>query len=311
VAGRAKNGDTALLPSYTFPATAEVLSQLGYALRFVDVDRRTWTIDPLQVDTALARHPARVVVGVDTFGNPADYARLRAVCDRHGAALIGDSAAALGSTIAGAPVGTQADAHAFSTSFAKVVSAAGAGGFACLPGDAKFGPPWSWDRSEGMSELHAIAALDQLDVLDALVAQRGALAATYCRAVDELAATRDARRVHLQQVLRGNTSTWTHFVVRVPAAHRVEIAAALAAMGVETKHYFPALHHSGFDGTRDGALTVTELLHREALALPMSSELTPRQVERVMVGVDRALGECSEGRVTTLAFGDDEDAIAV
>ena len=52
-------GATAILPSFTFPATAEVLVQLGYALRFVDVDASGWTLDPGALDRALGRRPRR------------------------------------------------------------------------------------------------------------------------------------------------------------------------------------------------------------------------------------------------------------
>ena len=56
-AGMARPGDVAVLPSYTFTATAEVLLQLGYQLRYADVDADTWTLDPAATRAAIERRP--------------------------------------------------------------------------------------------------------------------------------------------------------------------------------------------------------------------------------------------------------------
>src|SRR5262249_25687062 len=127
-AGRGSSGDVAVLPSITYPATANVLVQLGYTPRYVDVDEHTWTMDARALERALADGLPRVVVCVDTFGNPCDYAGLTSICAVAGVPLVADSAAGLGSRYLGRALATQADAHAFSMSFAKVISAAGAGG---------------------------------------------------------------------------------------------------------------------------------------------------------------------------------------
>jgi len=283
VAGVAKDGDVAVLPSFTFPATAEALAQLGYSLRFVDVLSSTWTMDPEAVERALADPRVRLVVSVDTFGNPVDYSRLRAICDRHQVPLVADSAAALGSSIGGRPVGTQAHAHAFSLSFAKTVTSGGMGGFAVLPADTRFGPPHQWDRSQHMSELHAIAGLDQVEMLESLVGRRRHVAEAYQQEVAEIAG------VSVQVVAPSCRSAWAHFVVRITGAPRSAVVRDLAAAGIETKPYFPALHRTGFLTAGQQALPVTERLHRDALALPMSSEITTRHAQLVMEALERSL----------------------
>jgi dTDP-4-amino-4,6-dideoxygalactose transaminase/nucleoside-diphosphate-sugar epimerase len=279
-AGPARAGQVAALPSFTFPATAEVLVQLGYRLRFVDVDDATWTLDPAGVAAALATEPIALVMCVDTFGNPCDYKGLRAACDAAGVPLLADSAAAIGSLCQGQPVGGQAVAHAYSMSFAKVLSAGGAGGAVVLP--ARSQPPPGLGRApfDAMNELHAVAALDQLAVLDDLLRRREQVAAVYTRAASGLG-------IDVQRIRRGNVHNWTHFVMRV--RRREAVAAQLARLGVGTKPYFRALHRHELD---HGAapLPVTDRLDAEALALPMSSELTAADAERVVLGLERCLG---------------------
>ncbi len=274
----------AALPSYTFPATAEALVQLGYNLLFVDVDPDTWTISAPHLDRMATERRIDVVVAVDIFGNPADYPELRAVCEAHRLVLIADSAAALGARVGGVPVGSQADAHAFSMSFAKTVSSGGVGGIAVLPPSASLPAASGWDRSEMMSELHGIVGVDQWAVLDELVRRRADLVATY-RSL--LAGHPDLR---LQEDTPGTQPSFAHFVVRVTGRDREETAARLAKVGIGTKPYFPALHRTLYtSSTASTELPVTDALHREALALPLSSEMTVRDAKLVVVGLERAL----------------------
>lgn len=284
--GPARPGDAAIAPSFTFPATAELLLQLGYRVRFVDVDERRWTLDPVKVEAALAEDPAvRLVVAVDTFGNPCDYAGLNAACDRFGAVLVADSAAGLGSRRAGLPLATQAAAHAYSMSFAKVVSAAGAGGAVTF----REPPVWSsragWTRSALMDELHAIAALDQLSVIDDLVARRELIAGVYERLVA------DTFGLVRQEVDPGDRHSRVHWVMRVRGAGRAQaLRTELTALGIETRDYFRALHLTAHEPQR---LPVTELLHDEVVALPMSSELVLEDGEAVAAGVLEAQLRCA------------------
>jgi dTDP-4-amino-4,6-dideoxygalactose transaminase/nucleoside-diphosphate-sugar epimerase len=286
VAGPARDGAVALVPSYTFPATAEAAIQLGYVPRFVDVDADTWTLDPAALARALEHERVGVVIGVDTFGNPLDYDRLRRLCADAGVPFIADSAAALGSTVGGKPVGSQADAHAFSMSFAKTIIAGGAGGALVVPRDraARLAGPGGWDRSEAMAELHAIAALDQLTELDAVVGRRRRLAARYR---SQLAGS----GLVPQTPAPATDPVLAHFVVRVVDGDRDALAQTLVRLGIETKPYFPALHlttHSDPSGA-PYPLPVTDRLHHQALALPLSSEMSDRDVDGVLVGIERAL----------------------
>ena len=288
-AGPAAPGDAAVLPAFTFPATAEVLLQLGYRLRYADVTPGSWTLDPEQVRRALADGRARVVVCVDTFGQPCDYAALRGVCAEAGVPLVGDSAASLGSRYRGAPVATQADAHAYSMSFAKVLSAGGAGGAVVMPAAAAAAleaDPAGWTRSVGMDELHAIYALDQLAVLSELVGRRNRIAALYAETVAGLDG------LTAQAPVSGDEHSYVHWVMRVGTAPgRDELARRLADCGVQTKPYFRALHTvaGGVPPATAVTLPVTEQLDAQVLALPMSSELTAEEAELVLMALRHEL----------------------
>jgi dTDP-4-amino-4,6-dideoxygalactose transaminase/nucleoside-diphosphate-sugar epimerase len=307
-AGPADPGDVAVLPSFTFAATADVLAQLGYRLVFCDVDPATWTLDPNHLSALLAEAPVKVVVAVDALGLPSDYKTLVDRCRAAGVPLVADSAAALGARHQGRPVGVQADAHAYSMSFAKVVSAGGAGGAVVVRRDrvAVLDGPVHWLRSALMPEPSAIAALDLVERLPDLLARRTAVAAVY----QELA---DARVMLQAQELRpGDRHALVHWVACVGWSgdgRRDRVAAALAARGIQTKPYYaPALHRLRWPESRsmpDAALPVTSKIVDTALALPLSSELTVEQAELVVAGLDRALRQVDGvGSVLSSSRGD-------
>ncbi|MFE0515821.1 DegT/DnrJ/EryC1/StrS family aminotransferase, partial [Streptomyces sp. NPDC058964] len=170
--GRSYRRRTAVLPSFTFAATGEFLRQLDYDLVFCDVDPHTWTLDPQRLAEVLRTRRVDLVVSVDALGHPADYPALTKLCGDAGVPLLADSAPALGAYTEGMPVGRQADAHAFSLSMAKVVSAAGAGGFAILPTGSRerLEQGANWIRSSLMTEPNAVVALDQFPHIDAMLA---------------------------------------------------------------------------------------------------------------------------------------------
>ncbi|MDX6326633.1 MAG: perosamine synthetase [Nocardioidaceae bacterium] len=283
---RPEPGDVALCPAYTFHATSEVLAQLGWQVRLVDVDPWTWTLDPDLVAEHLVDPRVRLVVAVDALGNPADYDRLQGACDRAGVPLVADSAPSLGASYAGRPVGTQAASHAFSMSFAKTLTAAGGGGAAVVPESADLAAGPNWLRSASMLEPAAIAAVDQVEVLPELVRRRHLVADVYAELLVQPG-------FYSQHVRPRDRHALVHWALRVPRrVGRDRLAAALAPEGVSTKSYYQPLSLR-----TPGPLPVTEALHREVLALPMSSELSVDEAERVAAAVLRSLRRLSGAAV--------------
>jgi dTDP-4-amino-4,6-dideoxygalactose transaminase/nucleoside-diphosphate-sugar epimerase len=287
-AGIAQPGAVAVLPSFAFMATGEALVQLGYDLRWADVDPVTWTLDPVSLEQALAPGDVSVVVAVDALGAPANHAALRAVCLRYGVPLVADSAPALGASIGGRAVGTQADAHAFSMSFAKVVSTGGAGGAVVVRRDhaERLREPVDWTRSSLMGEIAAAVGHDLVSALDDLVERRRQVAEIY----DELPLI--ARGVTPQQAAPGDQHARVHWVARFSDVDRDLLQMELGALGVLTKPYYaPALHTHDWRGAAQPAapMPVTALLDQEALALPMSSEMSAGTAELILWRVVAAL----------------------
>ena len=92
-------GDEVITASHSFIATANAIRYVGAVPVFADVDLQSGNLDPDQVAAAIGPR-TRAILAVHQVGMPADLARLLALADRHGLALIEDAACAVGSELA-------------------------------------------------------------------------------------------------------------------------------------------------------------------------------------------------------------------
>ncbi len=299
-------GDAVFLPAFTYTATAEVPLVLGAVPVFVDVDPATFQIDPAHLAARIAavraagRLRPRAVVGVDLFGQPADWPALRAVAAAEGLFTLDDCAQSFGASLAGAKLGRQADATAISFFPSKPLGGYGDGG-ALLTDSAERAALYRSLRSHGegttryevlrtgmngrLDTLQAAVLLAKLDVFDAELAARERVARLYDQRLGNLVAT-PAR-------VAGSSSAWAVYAVLLPdGGARDRLQAALRDAGVPTAIYYPrALHHQpAYAASHDGAaLPVSEDLATRILALPIHPDLGEAQAGQVCDAVMTAL----------------------
>ena len=107
-------GDTVWTSTLTFAATSNAIAYTGAAPVFVDSDRASWNLDPGLVVDALDRAARtntlpKALVGVDLYGQCADWEPIIAACRRHGVWIVEDAAEALGASYHGKPAGSLGD----------------------------------------------------------------------------------------------------------------------------------------------------------------------------------------------------------
>jgi len=108
-------GDEVIVPALSWPATLHPLQQYGLALRFVDVEAATLTVDAGRLEQALTPR-TRMVLGTSFLGNPAALGALRAFADAHGLLFLEDAADAPGAELDGRKAGTVGDLSTFAFS---------------------------------------------------------------------------------------------------------------------------------------------------------------------------------------------------
>src|SRR5271156_2287688 len=127
-------GDAVFLPAFTYTATAEVPLVLGATPVFVDVDPRTFQIDPAHLAHRIEQTRAaetlkpRAIIGVDLFGQPADWPALTDIARANELFLLDDLAQSFGASLHGRMIVSQADSTATSFFPSKPLGAYGDGG---------------------------------------------------------------------------------------------------------------------------------------------------------------------------------------
>jgi len=284
----------ALMPSFTFAATAHAALAVGLTPLLSDIDPETWLACPDSEARLLQRfgEQVAVIVGCTTFGNPIDLARYRTLAATHGAALVVDAAAALGSTdLDGRQFGCGArepivfSLHVtkpFATLEGSVIYADDPERIAELRAMANFG--FEAPRSASIAGLNA--KLSEVNALMALAKLRGFAAVVehrYARELEYRALLPDFGWQRMRSLR--NAPTFGAALVPPSKAHaRDDIRQAMLREGVQTGAYFdPHLIRQPYFAQRCEAddLPVCDDVARRMISLPMFDTLSAVQVERV------------------------------
>lgn len=306
-------GDAVFVPSFTFCATAEVVPWLGATPVFIDIDPRTYNIDPGHLEAAIeatiaeGRLRPRVVIAVDLFGQPADYPAIKAICDRYGLKLIADSAQGFGCTIDGDHPLKWADVTTTSFFPAKPLGCYGDGG-AVLTDDDDLAQEIDSYRVHGkavakdlvgrtfehdtkylnmrvgmnsrLDTVQAAVLIEKLKVFPQEIEWRTRIAARY----NALLAPHVTAVPHLPA---GNVSNWAQYTIEHP--DRDGLAAHLRDQGVPSAVYYPIPLHlqPAYDMHPRGpqGLPVTEALMKVVISLPMHADLDEATQDRIVAAV--------------------------
>ena len=300
-------GDAVFLPAFTYTATAEVPLVLGATPVFVDVHPRSFQMDPAHLEQRIAAVRAagvlkpRAIIGVDLFGQPADWPALSAIAAREGLFTLDDLAQSFGGSLHGTMLGTQADATATSFFPSKPLGAYGDGGALFTESDERAalfrslrthgeGPTRYEVLRTGMNgrldSLQAAVLLAKLAVFPEELAAREKIATYYD--------SRLGNAVMTPMRVPDSTSAWAIYAILLKdGAKRDAVQAALREDGVPTAIYYPRpLHRQpAYRDAHDGsALPVSEDLATRILALPLHPDLDDVAVERICDAVLRAVG---------------------
>lgn len=122
-----KAGDEVITTPFTFIATAEAICYAGATPVFVDIDPKTFNIDPTLIEAAITPR-TKAIIPVHLFGQPADMTPIKAICDAHKLVLIEDCAQSFGAAVNGAMTGTHGALGCFSFFPSKNLGCYGDGG---------------------------------------------------------------------------------------------------------------------------------------------------------------------------------------
>jgi perosamine synthetase len=114
-------GDEVIVSDFSFPASANVVEDLGAMPVFADVDANTFNMIPSELEKKISTR-TKAVIFVDALGNPTGITQIKAICEKHGIPLIEDAACAMGSSENGRRCGSIADLTCYSFHPRKLIS---------------------------------------------------------------------------------------------------------------------------------------------------------------------------------------------
>ena len=283
-------GDEVITTAHTFIATAEAISTVGARPVFVDIEPRTYNLDPNQVEDAITSR-TRAILPVHLYGQPAEMESLLDIARRRDVWLIEDAAQAHGAIYRGQRCGSIGHLACFSFYPGKNLGAYGDAG-AVTGNDLDLLAKVRILRNHGRSTKYEHLEIGYGERLDAL--QAAILAAK----LPFLDGWIEARRRHarsytelLQDVplltpweAPGVRHAYHLYVVRTP--HRDALFDHLKAQGIGVGIHYPIpLHRQPAyleQGYAQAQLPITEQAAAEVLSLPMYPELTDEQIAYVV-----------------------------
>jgi perosamine synthetase len=298
--------DTVAVASYSWPATANAVALCGAIPEFVDIDPRTFNMDPAALERALrSSRRVRAILPVHAFGGMAAMSEIMAIAARHGVPVLEDAACALGAVLTGRPAGTWADLGCFSFHPRKLVTTGEGGvvvtesseiatrvrtlrnhGQNITPSGPDFVMPGFNYR---LTEFQAALGVTQLGKLQRLLDGRRALAQRY----DKWFAETD---IVPPLAPHASAHTYQSYVVLLPTSsveERNKVIELLRRSDIEASigtHHLPLTAYWRMTkGYKIGDFPGTDEVAARALALPLHAHLTAEDQHRVVKEVESAV----------------------
>jgi UDP-2-acetamido-2-deoxy-ribo-hexuluronate aminotransferase len=292
-------GDEVITSPFTFIATGEMIALAGAKPVFVDIDPRTYNMDPVLIERAITPR-TKAIMPVSLYGQCADMDAINAIARKHKLPVIEDGAQSFGALYRGKRSCGLSEVGSTSFFPSKPLGAYGDGG-ALFTDDDALAKVMREIRVHGqdrryhhprlgingrLDTLQAAVLLAKLEIFDDEVAARGKIGARYSELI--AAAFRGesdpARRVATPVLADGCTSVYAQYTVEVPDRDKVE--QGMKARGVPTAVHYPVPLHLqpvfASLGLGAGSFSKSEAAGRRVISLPMHPYLTEEQQVRVV-----------------------------
>jgi perosamine synthetase len=247
-------GDEVIVPGLTWVATASVVNYVGGTPVFVDIDKKTWTMDPESFRNAIT-DKTKLVMPVHLYGHPAKMDEIVAIAKEHNLKILEDAAPAIGATFNGKYCGTFGDVAAFSFQGAKMM-VTGEGGILITNDDDIFAniKQYSehgrskdpnntfWIETIGykykMSNIQAALGLAQFERINELIDRKRLIFSWYEKRLDEIEGLHLNKEADWAKSIYWMTSI---FLENDFGILRNELMNRLKEDGVDTRPVFPTI----------------------------------------------------------------------
>lgn len=288
-------GDEVITPGFTYIATAETVALLRAKPVYVDIDPRTYNLDPALLEAAITPR-TRAIMPVSLYGQCADFDAINAIAARHGIPVIEDAAQSFGASYKGRKSCNLTSIACTSFFPSKPLGCYGDGGAIFTSDDelakvlrqiARHGQDRRYHHirvgvNSRLDTLQAAILLPKLAILDEEMRLRQQVAARYTRLLNQ--AGIDAT----PYVEPHNVSAWAQYTVRVQ--NRDLVQKRLSELGVPTAVHYPIpLNKQPAVQDLDARLPIGDRVSGEVMSLPLSPGLSAENQDLVVAALTQGL----------------------
>jgi dTDP-4-amino-4,6-dideoxygalactose transaminase len=294
-----KNGDEVITVPNTFIATAEAISYCGAKPVFIDVDKKTYTMNPELIEAAITPR-TKAIIPVHLFGQTADMDPIIEIAKKHNLYLIEDACQAHGAEYKGRPAGSIGDAGCFSFYPGKNLGAFGEAG-AITTNNKELYDKVKVIRDHGQKKKYYHEVVGWNARMDGI---QGAVLSVKLK---ELSRRNDARKENAKQyneMLSGlngiiipteaDYAKHVYHIYAIRCKNRDAVMKSLEEKDIHCGIHYPVPVHLQdayrFLGYKDGSLPVAENSAKEFLSLPMFPELSEAQISYVVDQIKKLRG---------------------
>ena len=296
-------GDEVITPGFTYIATAETVALLGAKPVYVDIDARTYNLDPALLEAAITTR-TKAIIPVGLYGQCADMDAINAIAAKHGIPVIEDAAQSFGATYKGRKSCNLSTVACTSFFPSKPLGAYGDGG-AIFTNDeelarvlrqiARHGQDRRYHHirigvNSRLDTLQAAILLPKLAIFEEEIVLRQQVASRYASIF-----AREARQfmspIILPHIEPHNTSVWAQYTIRVQ--NRAAVQEWLKAAGIPNAVHYPIpLNKQPAVASGGVQLDVGDEVAAQVLSLPMSADLTDAQTNQVVDALTSCASHC-------------------
>lgn len=289
-------GDEVITTPFTFIATGEVIALLGAKPVFVDIDPRTYNLDPALIEAAITPR-TRAIMPVSLYGQCAEFDAINAIAAKHSLTVIEDACQSFGATYKGRKSCALSDIACTSFFPSKPLGCYGDGG-ACFTDDDALAVKMRQVMNHGQDRryhhpmiglngrcdtLQAAILLAKLDIFAEEVDLRAAIGSRY----SEKFAAASGGKIVTPFIEAYNTSVYAQYTIQVD--NRDALQQALQAKGVPTAVHYPVPLNlqpafAGL-GNSAGSFPVAEAVANKVMSLPMHPYLSEEDMARIVTAV--------------------------
>lgn len=272
-------GDEVITPGFTYIATAETVALLGAKPVYVDIDPRTYNLDPTLLEAAITPR-TKAIIPVSLYGQCADFDAINAIAAKHGIPVIEDAAQSFGATYKGRKSCNLTTIACTSFFPSKPLGCYGDGG-AIFTNDeelakvnrqiARHGQDRRYHHvrvgvNSRLDTLQAAILLPKLEIFQHELKLRDQVAQGYARLLGEVGIAAPFVEDH-------NHSAWAQYTVQVEA--RDSVQEMLKQSGVPTAVHYPIpLNQQPAVKDEQASLPVGDEIARKVMSLPMHPYLS-------------------------------------